>query len=380
VAVGQGRYETCYLYPVNHAASESGRESLFFSPSRIRRIVLVLGIAGAFYMCWLMVRPFLAVITWAAALAILAHPLNAWMERRMRPTAAALVSVCLVAIVIVAPAVFLSQRLFAELSETLRALGTDLNSSNLRAKLQQYPSMVNLLEWIEPRLDIEQQIQAAAGAVAGRMSAWVSGSVWFLTQLVLTFLTLFYFCRDRTGLLYFFRRFIPLSATETDEMLDRIAQTINASLYKNLLVKLIQGFLGGVMFWILGLPAPVLFGAAMALLAILPIMGTALVWAPAAIYLALTGSWIKALVLAVWGGLVVGLIDNFLYPILVASDLHLHPLAVFFAVFGGLLAFGIAGVVLGPVILAITVALLELWQLRTAEPHQMNPGLVSNDD
>jgi predicted PurR-regulated permease PerM len=327
-----------------------------------------------------MVRPFLAVITWAAALAILAHPLNAWMERRMRPTAAALVSVCLVAIVIVAPAVFLSQRLFAELSETLRALGTDLNSSNLRAKLQQYPSMVNLLEWIEPRLDIEQQIQAAAGAVAGRMSAWVSGSVWFLTQLVLTFLTLFYFCRDRTGLLYFFRRFIPLSATETDEMLDRIAQTINASLYKNLLVKLIQGFLGGVMFWILGLPAPVLFGAAMALLAILPIMGTALVWAPAAIYLALTGSWIKALVLAVWGGLVVGLIDNFLYPILVASDLHLHPLAVFFAVFGGLLAFGIAGVVLGPVILAITVALLELWQLRTAEPHQMNPGLVSNDD
>jgi len=380
VAVGQGWYQTCYLCHVNQAASESGRESSLFSPSRIRVVVLVLGITAAFYLCWLMIRPFLAVITWAAALAILAHPLHAWMERRTRPSAAAVIAVCLVAVVIVAPAVFLSQRLFAELSETLHALGTDLNSANLHAKLQQYPAMLNFLEWIEPRLDIEQQIQAAAGAVAERMSALVSGSVWLLTQLVLTFLTLFYFFRDRTGLLQFFRRFIPLSATETDEILGRIAQTVNASLYKNLLVKLIQGFLGGMMFWILGLPAPVLFGAAMALFAILPVMGTALVWAPAAIYLALSGSWIKALVLAVWGGLVVGLIDNFLYPILVASDLRLHPLAVFFAVFGGLLAFGIAGVVLGPVILAITVALLELWQLRAAEPSQMSPRLASNDD
>ena len=365
---------------MDQAASESGRVGSLFSPTRIRALILALGITAAFYLCWLMVRPFLAVITWAAALAILAHPLHAWMERRTRPSAAAVISVCLVAIVIVAPAALLSQRLFAELSEALHALGTDLNSANLHTKLQQYPAMVNLLEWIEPRLDIEQQIQAAAGAVAGGMSALVSGSVWLLTQLVLTFLTLFYFFRDRTGLLQFFRRFIPLSATETDEMLGRIARTVNAALYKNLLVKLIQGFLGGMMFWILGLPAPVLFGAAMALFAILPVMGTALVWAPAAVYLALSGSWIKALVLAVWGGLVVGLIDNFLYPILVAGELRLHPLAVFFAVFGGLLAFGIAGVVLGPVILAITVALLELWQLRAAPPTQMTSRLGSNDD
>jgi hypothetical protein len=85
-----------------------------------------------------------------------------------------------------------------------------------------------------------------------------------------------------------------------------------------------------MMFWILGLPAPVLFGAAMALFAILPVMGTSLVWVPAAIYLALSGSWIKALVLAVWGGLVVGLIDNFLYPILVASDALIRSSSIFY--------------------------------------------------
>ncbi len=353
---------------MNREASERKGASSPFSPRQIHAVILVLGIASAFYLCWLMVRPFVAVITWAAALAILAHPLHAWIARRMRPNAAALISVCLVSVVIVTPAVFLSQRRIVELTETLQSLGTDLNSANLHANLQQYPAIVKLLEWVETRLDVEKQIQTAAGAVAGRASAWVSGSIWILTQLVLTFLTLFYFFRDRKGLLRLLRRLIPFSATETDEMLDRIAQTIHTSVSKNLLVKLIQGFLGGLMFWILGLPAPVLFGAAMALLALLPVMGTAFVWAPAAILLVLKGSWVKAIILAIWGGVVVGLIDNFLYPLLVANDLRLHPLAVFFSVFGGLLAFGLAGAVLGPVILAITVVLLALWQLRAAEP------------
>ncbi len=324
----------------------------------------MVGIAAASYLCWLILRPFLAVVTWAAALAILAHPVHNWLERRTRPNTAAAISVFLVAAVIVAPTVFVLQMLYAELSQTLHALGTDLSPENLQARLSHYPALANLWESIQSRLDVAQQIQAAGVAVAGRLSAWVSVSLWFLTQLVLTFLTLFYFFRDRTRLLLFFRRFTPLSTTETDEILDRIARTVNTSVYKNLFVKLIQGLLGGLMFWFLGLPAPVLFGAAMALFAILPLMGTAIVWAPAAIFLALSGSWIKAAILAIWGSLVVGLIDNFLYPFLVAGELRLHPLSVFFAVFGGLIAFGIAGVVLGPVILAITVALLELWQLK----------------
>ena len=350
--------------------SESSRASSLFPPVRVRAAILIAAIGVAYYLCWLMIRPFLAVITWAAALAILAHPVHVWLERKMRPNAAALISVCLVAIIVVTPTVFVSQRLFAELSGTLGAAGKDLTSASLHAKVKQYPRVANILEYLETTLDLDQQIRATAGAVAGTLSGWVSGSVWLITQVLLTFLTLYYFLRDRMGLLEFFRGLIPLSTAETDQMFGRIAQTVNASLYKNLLVKLIQGFLGGLMFWILGLPAPILFGAAMAFFAVLPVMGTAFIWAPAAIFLALGGSWIKAIVLAIWGGLVVGLIDNFLYPILVAGELKFHPLAVFFAVFGGLIAFGIAGVVLGPVILAITVALLEIWQVRGAHTIQ----------
>lgn len=359
-------HETCAYFPVDRTVSEAPASALF-SPAPIRTAVLAAVIAVAFYLCWLMIRPFLAVITWAAALAILGHPLHAWLERRMRRNVAALISVFLVIVIVVAPAIFLTQRLFAELSGGLGAVGTNLSTAKLQTRLQQQPAIADLLEWVETRLDLDQQIRSLAGALAGKVSGWVSGSVWILIQLALTFLTLFYFFRDREDLLRFIRRLIPLSTPETDEMFNRIAHTVNASLYRNLLVKVIQGFLGGLMFWILGLPAPVLFGAAMALFAFLPAMGTALVWAPAAIFLALSGSWIKALILAVWGGLVVALIDNLLYPILVAGQLRFHPLAVFFAVFGGLLVFGLAGIVLGPVILAITVALLEIWRLRRPE-------------
>lgn len=354
----------CYSGCVSQAPPESTPAGSLLSPARVQAAVLIAAIAVALSLCWVMFRPFLAVITWAAALAVLAHPLHAWMERKFRPSAAALITVLLVAVVIVAPAVFVSQRLFEELRETVRAMESDLSSTNLHARIQQYPRLAGLVEWVEVRMDLNQQIRAATGAIAGKVGVVLSSSVWLFTQFFLTFLTLFYFFRDRAGLLGFFRRLIPLPRAETSEILDRIAQTVNASLYGNLLVKVIQGILGGLMFWLLGLPAPVLCGAAMALCAVLPMMGTAIVWIPGAVFLLLNGSWIKALVLAAWGSLVVGLIDNILYPILIASELRFHPLAVFFSVFGGLLSFGFAGVVLGPVILAVTVALLEFWQAR----------------
>jgi predicted PurR-regulated permease PerM len=170
----------------------------------------------------------------------------------------------------------------------LRGLGTTLNASDLQAQLQQHPRVATLLEWIQPRLDLGQQVQAAAGMVAGKISTWVCASVWLFTQLVLTFLTLFFFLRDRGSLIVFLRHLIPPSKVET--VFDRIARTVNASLYGNLLVKVIQGVLGGGMCWVLGLPSPILLGAATALFAVVPVLGTAVVWAPAAIYLVLSGS------------------------------------------------------------------------------------------
>ncbi len=333
-------------------------------PEQIRTAALVAATAGSLYLCWLVARPFWAVITWAVALAVVAYPWSRWLARRLPPGAAALIAVVSVAIVLLVPVVFLARQLFQETSQSLESLGPALSSDEIRSKLQSLPLLSKIAEWLDLSLNLDDAARRAAGAVAGQASAFLGNSIWLITQLFLTMLTLFYFFRDGQRLLDSLRRLIPLSESETSSIFQRVSHTINTCLYSSVIVKLVQGFLGGVMFWILGLPAPVLFGAAMALLAALPLVGTGLVWGPAAIYLASSGSWGRAITLAIWGMLVVGSIDNVLYPILVAGELPFHPLAVFFSILGGLIAFGLPGVVLGPVILVVTAALLDIWRIR----------------
>lgn len=119
------------------------------------------------------------------------------------------------------------------------------------------------------------------------------------------------------------------------------------------------------MFWWLGLPAPLLWGLVMGLLAVVPVLGAFVVWIPATLFLALEGSWGKALILTVWGGVVVAGIDNVLYPILIGNRLKLHTIPAFISVLGGLILFGPSGLILGPVALTITIMLLEIWRSRT---------------
>jgi predicted PurR-regulated permease PerM len=158
---------------------------------------------------------------------------------------------------------------------------------------------------------------------------------------------------------------MPLSDAKAREILDRTGEVIGASVYGVLVIAVVQGVLGGLAFWVLGLPSPLLWGVVMIFLSMIPMLGAFIVWVPAAIYLALTGHWLQAVILAVWGALVIGSIDNFLRPKLVGERTRLHELLIFFSVLGGLQVFGVIGIVLGPVIVAITLALLDV--LRHAD-------------
>jgi predicted PurR-regulated permease PerM len=332
---------------------------------QLRTLALLAVTVITLYLCWLIGRPFLAVVIWAMALAILGQPWHRWLGRHMPPNLAALLAVASVAIVVVAPALWLVEQLFKETTATLQLLGPRLNSDFLGKALLHYPWLARILERLQENLNLDQEIRNGARALASKFSALLGNSVWLVAQLSLTFVSLFFFFRDKKQILDLLRRFTPLSDSETSALFDRVSQTISACLYGNVVVKLVQGILGGLMFWILGLPAPVLAGGAMAFFAMVPVIGSALVWGPAAISLALGGSWGKALVLALWGAFVVSLIDNVLYPMLVAGELRLHTLAVFFSILGGLIAFGPVGVVLGPIVLAMTGELLEVWRLKS---------------
>jgi predicted PurR-regulated permease PerM len=212
-------------------------------------------------------------------------------------------------------------------------------------------------------LDFQSAVENLTSWATGMSAAFVSGSVWGLVTIIVTFYLLFYFLRDRGTVMAWVREISPLSSGEMDQLFDRIADTVEATIYGTLVVAAVQGILGGLIFWSLGLPSPVFWGLVMGLLAVVPLLGAFAVWVPAAISLTLSGDWSSALILTAWGTVVVGGIDNLLYPILVKAQLRLHTIPTFIAIVGGLIVFGASGLLLGPLIVTVTIFCLEIWRV-----------------
>jgi len=340
----------------------------WFTRERVMVVVLTVLTVGVFYLCYLLALPFVPALAWALAVAVVAHPLHEWIRRRLRrKSLAAALSVLLVAITLLAPATFVIQQVTNDAASSVENLKKALAGDGWREIAQRNELVANVVEGIKREVNVQQQIEQAAANLLKLVKDVLSGSIYVGTGLLITLFLLFYFFRDRDTIVGGLRTSLPLSPRETDEVFRNVQDTIFAIVYGSLFLALVQGTLGGIMFWILGLPSPLLWGTVMALLAVLPVLGAAIIWIPAAIYLALTGSWEKALILATWGALAIGLIDNLLYPLIVKGRLRLHTVPVFISIIGGLVAFGAVGLVLGPVVLALAVALADVWRKRMGQ-------------
>lgn len=346
------------------------------STSHVQTLMLMLATALSVYLCYLMTLPFLAPLAWALALAVLFAPLQAWLERRFkRAGLAAAAAVCLIVLMVVVPAAFVGQQLVQQAAEGAAIIEAKVSSGEWRAVLAAQPLLAPLADRIEQQLDLPGTAKEFATWISSYAGGFVKGSLYQIVGLALTFYLLFFFLRDRDTAMRSLSGLSPLSGREMRRLYTRVADTIHATVYGTLAVSSVQGLLGGLMFWWLGLSAPLLWGVVMAVLAVVPVLGAFVVWMPACLWLLLEGSWGKALVLAVWGMLVVGTIDNLLRPILVGSRLQLHTLLAFLSVVGGLMVFGTAGLILGPVTLTLTTLLLEIWAARArAESLQPPPA------
>jgi predicted PurR-regulated permease PerM len=335
---------------------------------RISTIVLLAATLAGLYLCTLLALPFLPALTWALVLAVLFAPVHRPIETVLKsPNLAALVSVLVVAIMIVAPLAFVARRLVTEAANGTFMIQAQFEAGTWRQVLQEHPRLAEIDKWIEEQIDVAAIIRNVAAWLTNMAASFVRGSVVQLLGLLLTFYLLFYSLRDRRVAVTTLREFLPLSQSELDRLLARIVDTIHATVYGILAVAGIQGTLGGSMFWWLGLPAPLLWGFVMAVLSIVPVLGAFVVWIPTAVYLALDGDWTRASILAGWGALVVGHVDNILRPILVGDRLKLHPVPLFVSFLGGLSLFGAAGLVLGPMVVTTTLTLLDIWRLRKTD-------------
>lgn len=337
------------------------------SRQRVLTLVLVAGTAIFVVLCVAIALPFAAPLTWALALAVVGAPMHRWICRRLgNDNVCAAAAALIVAIVIIAPVFFVTQQLVWETTAALQRLQESGSVEAFwKSAGQRHAWLQPAAQWIES-LRPAEQFQQAATEIVKRVSSFVTASLWVAAKLLITLFALFFFFRDRRKALDAVASMTPLTDREVDDLSTRVADTIHATVFGTLLVALLQGTLGGLMFWWLGLPAPVLWGTVMGLLAVVPVLGAFVVWVPVAVWLAIDGQWAKAIVLSGWGGIVIGLIDNLLYPIFVGKKLRLHTLLMFIAIVGGLILFGAAGLILGPCILAITDGLLTIWRERTS--------------
>ena len=336
---------------------------------RIHALVLLVATFGGIYICYLLVLPFLSALTWALVLAVLFASVHQLIEERLRrPNFSATLSVLIVALIVVVPTTFVAERLIGEATKGAFVLQAQVEAGTWRRAIEAHPTLAPVGRWLEQQIDLPALLRNIVSWLTNTGASFVQGSIVQLLGVVLTFYLLFYFLRDRRLMLETLRSHSPLSLPEMDRLYSQTADTIHAIIYGTVVVACVQGTLGGLMFWWLSLPTPLLWGLVMGLLAIVPVLGAFVVWIPAAIFLALDGNWEKAIILILWGGLVVSSIDNLLYPMLVGNRLKLHTVPAFISLVGGLTLFGPAGIILGPMSVTITILLLDVWRARITEP------------
>ena len=342
-----------------------GRTNSWPNGDQIRFLIVVSVTGIGLYLCYLLTVPFLASLTWALVLSVTFSHAHHNIDMRVRhPNLAAGISVAAILILVVFPVVLVVQQLAQETAKGAVYIETQIRNGEWRAALVGQPILARAVQWVEQQLDLAGTAGGISSYLTTLGTSVLLTSVSQFLNLVLTFYMLFFFLRDRQKIVRKLQSLSSLTSAETRYVLNRFVDTIHATVFGKLLVAVVQGTLSGLMFWWLGLPLPILWGAVMGMLSIVPVLGAFVVWVPAAIYLALEGDWGKALILTAWGMGVVATIDNILYPILVGDRLKLHAIPTFIGAIGGILAFGAAGLILGPAIISVTLALIKILKKR----------------
>jgi predicted PurR-regulated permease PerM len=305
------------------------------------------------YLVYQLFRPFLVPLAWSAVLVICFYPTHCRFERRWSAGRAALLSTASVALLVIVPMLAVAWAFVSQASRVLE---------NIPRLLAQAPDSVH--RWMQAAqlyvpggktIDAEGLLADSAGKLAtilsGQATAVLQDVILFFAYLVITIFAMFFLFRDAAALMRGVRRMVPLDASVRERLIEQTRTLVTAGVTSSLIVAAVQGFLGGLTFWALGLSAPVFWGVIMAVCCLLP-FGAWVVWLPAAVWLLLSGSIVRGLLLTGIGFSVVSGVDNVLRPLLLSGQSEMNGLLLFVSMLGGLAAFGTVGVVLGPVLMA----------------------------
>ncbi|MGE0594698.1 MAG: AI-2E family transporter [Vicinamibacterales bacterium] len=313
------------------------------------------------YLALVIIWPFLASLAWAAILSLSLRPVYLRFCIRLSNGNAALITSLLAGALLITPAVFLVAVLAQQVPVALDYL-TDLSATTpeqLTSLWQALRMRVPLPLPADPMSVVADAARAAAGWVAGNAGSFVADVLAVLGSVFVMLFALFFFLRDGRKLAVVVRQLLPFSDAESERLISETSELVVASVGAGLIVAFAQGVTGGLSFWALGLPAPIVWGTAIAICALIPVVGATIVWVPVVAWLFFSGEVTRAIILTVLCAGVLGSVDNVLRPWLLAGRTSASGLVVFLGLLGGVSAFGFVGLVLGPIVLVTAGTLVE---------------------
>jgi predicted PurR-regulated permease PerM len=337
----------------------------------------------SFYLFYRLLQPFLVPLCWAAILVIVFYPIYLRLEKKIKsPGLRSFILTALIVILIIGPAAYLGVALVQEAITMFDNFRIWVDEGKLDALLniKESPFFVlvqnRLSDYVDlSKLDlkviIENALKSISKVALSQTTSIIANAGRVIFDFFLMVFFMYFFFRDGERLVNQIKTLIPMARDKTEITVTHLRNVIESTMYGGVVVALLQGLLGGILFVIMGLPSPVFWGAVMAFLAFIPILGPFLVYIPAGLVLIFTGSPVKGILLIAIGSVVVSQIDNFLRPYLVSGKTGMHTMLLFISIMGGVYMFGLLGIVLGPFIAAVFVSMFDIFRLKLTEEDEI---------
>ena len=332
------------------------------SNNRIHLISFLIALLIVFIIVVLIAKPFINILALAIIVAILFHPVYKLLLKYVtKPSLASLITVLIVVLIIVVPLWLFGQVLFNQVSELFNKYKTGSFVIDREQLVAGLPEQVqNVIQNFSQ--DLNNTIGRLSNEVFSSITSLLSNIASFIIAFFMFLFITYYLLKDGKHIKRAISEVTPIAHNQEDVLINKIIEAVNGVVKGSFLVALGQAIIATIGFYIFGVPEPFVWGAFTLVAALVPTVGTGLSLIPAVIYLAVTGNAGSAIGLAIWGAVAVGLIDNFLGPKLIGGSTKLHPVLVLIAIIGGIQLFGILGFLIGPIIMAIFVAMVEMYR------------------
>ncbi len=322
------------------------------------------------YLAFQVLSPFLRAIAWAGVLSILFYPLYAYLSTHLKwKSLSAVITLIIILVIIIGPVTYLSVLLVGEITEVAGYMEEERLAT--LTELAEHPRVAWALEKVKPMLggeDVDMGkilvdgIQNIGRDLLAKITTGAKNMFTVILNFIFMSFSIFFLLRDGPGFLARFRNYLPFSEEQKDRLEVQTKDMVVSTIFGGVVVALVQGVMGGVAFYFVGVPSPVIWGTAISIMSFIPMLGTFSVWFPAVIYLFLQGMYVQGFILFFIGALGISMVDNILKPIIIGERTKMPTLVIFFSVLGGIKLFGLIGLIMGPLVVALFISVLEIFR------------------